>query len=105
MAVKAWQLSRQLVVACDLLHELVVLAIMLQRRLAHEPAPFDAPMILRDRQRISPARFRHFDTRHRLRISRDEMRIRAGAQEKSIEAGLFADRSRLLAAVAERDRD
>ena len=49
MAVKRRQIGRLFFVARDLFHEIIVRAIFLERRLAHEPAAFDAPMILRDR--------------------------------------------------------
>ena len=55
MAVERRQLRRQFVVARDFLHELVVFAIMIERRFAHEAAAFDAPMVLRDRERIFSA--------------------------------------------------
>ena len=95
------------------------------RRFAHEPAAFDAPVILRDRERIGPrvcvdlcavdrraVRGRRAIRRRgdgnrldRLAVHRDVMRIRAGAQQVSIETRFFADRPGLLAAVAERNRD
>ena len=66
---------------------------MLNRRFPHEATAFNAPVILRDRKRIRPRRFRDFDAFDRLAVSRDEMRVRAVAQEVPVEARFFADGS------------
>ena len=57
MGVKGGKVVRQFFVARDLLHELVVAAVTIDRRFAHESATFDAPVILRDRERICARTF------------------------------------------------
>ena len=43
---------------------------------AHEPAPFDAKMLLGNGERIGATHLRHLYTFDRLPISNDKMRIR-----------------------------
>src|SRR6202011_562749 len=56
MAVNRRQLRGQFFVARDLLYELGIFAVMLERRFAHQSAAFDAPMVLRERKRVSAQR-------------------------------------------------
>ena len=52
---------------------------MLESRLAHQPAAFDAEMILRDRQRILSPNLFDGDAGDRFAVSNDVMRITCGA--------------------------
>ena len=88
------------VIARDFLHELVILAVTIDRRFAHEPATLDAPVILRDRERICARNFLDRHAVDRLTVGDDVMRIVRCAQKISVEAGFFANRSGLFAAVA-----
>ena len=92
MRVKGWQRTRFFVIARDLLHELVILAVTIDRRFAHEPTTFDAPVILRDRERICARNFLDRHAVDRLTVSDDVMRIVRCAQKISIESGFFANR-------------
>src|SRR4029077_8713863 len=100
MTVDTWQFLRQLVVTRDFFHELVVFAVVLKRRLADQPATFDAEMILRDRKRIFSTNLFDGDTADRFAVGNDVMRITCGAQQIAIEAAALAHAVQTRAAIA-----
>ncbi len=105
MAVKRWQYRLRFVHPAAFLHELVVFAVIVQGCFAHHAAPFDAPVILGNRERIFFSNFDDADAFDVLPIRDREVRIRRGAQKIRVESGFFSDRSGLLAAVTERNRN
>src|SRR6185369_13303487 len=103
MRVERGQSCRQFVVPSYLAYKFIVPAIMLDRCFAHETAAFDAPVILRDRERVRVAHFRHLDPFDRLAVDRNKMWVRAVAQKVGIEARFLTNWSRPLTAIPERN--
>ena len=88
MRVERRKFFRQLFVARDLHYEILVCAVTIERRLAHQSAAFDAPMLLRDGQRVLGPGLFNLDAFHRFPVGHDEMRIENGAQEIGVEPNL-----------------
>ncbi len=120
MRVKRREDRRKLLVAGDLLGKVVILAVAIERRLADEAAAFDAPVFLRNRERIFSGDLLNLDAFNVLSVRDDEMRIESRAQKIAIEPNLVsrlriildraagirqAIKARHLASVTERDRD
>jgi len=97
---KAWAVASAVPRRPRFLHELLVAAIMLEGRLAHESAAFDREMFLRGGEGISAGDFFHRHFLDPFFIREDEMRIGASAEQIAVEAGFFADRAGVFAAVA-----
>ena len=120
MHVKCRQHRRKFVVTGNLFSELVIRAVSIERCLAHQAAAFDAPVFLRDRERIFPRGFLDLDALDVLSVRDNKVRIVGGPQQVGVEANLigrlrivFDRRTRIgqaieaghLAGVTERDGD
>ena len=105
MTVKRWHYRLRFVHPAAFLHELVVFAVTLQRRFAHDAAAFDAPMFLRRRERIFFSDLCHAHALDVLAVRDCEMRIRRRPQKIGVESGVFGDRPGFLPTVPERNRD
>src|ERR1043166_3961845 len=97
-------MRRWFIHARGFLDEVVVFAVMRERRFAPQPAAFDAEMVLRDRKRIFATNFCYGDAVDRFAVGHGEMRVRICAQEVRVEPGVLSDWPNFLATVTERDR-